>query len=377
MRVIPLGELSHEWTPELQYLVPVADAQDAQELRQLCTGGLHNLYPLLSESLWETSWQNNAVVGDVTLLEAGDVVVSQPHRNEIQVQYRPSDDHHAIFLTNRCNSYCLMCSQPPTPQDDSWLVGEAIEILRHILPSPAVIGMTGGEPLLLGPKLREVFDITAELHPTSRIDLLTNGRLLANPDCVKQLLGQLRANVCWLVPLYGHADFLHDFVVQSHGAFHETLAGLLNLQSYEQAIQLRIVLIEPVLEILPQLCAFIGRNLPFVREVAIMGCEPIGFALANRAQCEMDLGNWHSELLAGISALDRAGIPCILMNTPLCTLPSALWRYAHRSISDWKRVYVGECEQCLVKDACGGLFAWQEKGWRPGAIVPIREVMTT
>jgi len=100
------------------------------------------------------------------------------------------------------------------------------------------------------------------------------------------------------VPLYGHADFLHDFVVQAPCAYEQTIAGVLNLQACQQPVQLRIVLIQPVLlEILPELCTFIGRNQPFFREVVLMVCEPIGFALANRELCEVDLVDWHSTLL--------------------------------------------------------------------------------
>ena len=37
------------------------------------------------------------------------------------------------------------------------------------------------------------------------------------------------ARCTWMVPLYGHADFLHDYIVQSPGAFDETIDGLLTL----------------------------------------------------------------------------------------------------------------------------------------------------
>ncbi|GAB3266084.1 hypothetical protein GCM10027296_43610 [Chitinimonas naiadis] len=248
-------------------------------------------------------------------------------------------------------------------------------MVKHIANSPTHLGMTGGEPLLLGARVREVIDTIAAYHPITKMELLTNGRLLAQAPTATSVLEGLHGKVSWLVPLYGHADFLHDFVVQSHGAFEETLQGLLQLQAHGQAIQLRIVLIEPVLKVLPELCAFIGRNLPFVREVALMGCEPIGYALANREHCEVDLATWHEEMGQGVAALRRYGVPCILMNTPLCTLPRSLWPYARRSISDWKQVHVDECRDCAVRDSCAGLFAWHEKGWRPGTINPIKEVV--
>ena len=306
-------------------------------------------------------------------LQCGDVI--SPHKNgeSAVVLYRESDVHHSLFLTNRCNSYCLMCSQPPTPQDDSWLIAEAIDVISHIRNSPECIGLTGGEPLLLGKDLRRILDALFEQHPQTFVDVLTNARLLSRNQVQQELLTGLGGKVSWLVPLYGHADFLHDFIVQSVGAFEETVAGLLALQESKQAIQLRIVLIEPVLQVLPELCAFIGRNLPFVREVALMACEPTGFALANRNHCEVDLTEWKSTLEEGTQALQRHRVPCILMNAPLCALPRSLWPFAQRSISDWKNVYASECDGCGVRGKCSGLFAWHDRGWKPSRLMPIVE----
>jgi len=171
--------------------------------------------------------------------------------------------------------------------------------------------------------------------------------------------------------LYGHANFVHDFVVQAHGAFDETLAGLLALQEHRQEIQLRTVLIEPVLQVLTELAGFVGRNLPFVRQFALMGCEPIGFALANRDQCEVNLAAWEMTLHQVSRVLNRYAVPHLFMNMPLCALPHALWPLAHRSISDWKNTYAAECSSCSVRTDCTGLFAWHEKGWKPAPLKSI------
>nr|WP_298412400.1 His-Xaa-Ser system radical SAM maturase HxsC [uncultured Halomonas sp.] len=259
------------------------------------------------------------------------------------------------------NSNCLMCSQPPTPHDDSWLIDEAYQIATHMRTSPELLGFSGGEPLLLGKRLREVFETFIRQHPATELDILTNGRLLADDTFADQLLSGLNKRISWMVPLYGHADFLHDFVVQKHGAFEETITGLLNLHERRQAIQLRTVLIRPVLESLPSFCEFIGKNLPFVREVSLMACEPVGFALANRELSDLDLRDWQNELVTSIRTLERAQINVILMNTPLCALPSELWKYAHKSISDWKRKFEPECSTCSVKDDCSGIFSWYNK----------------
>jgi His-Xaa-Ser system radical SAM maturase HxsC len=207
----------------------------------------------------------------------------------------------------------------------------------------------------------------------TRVEVLSNGRLFSHPEVAQEILKDLTAKVQWLIPLYGHSDFLHDFVVQSPGAFDETIAGLLALQNYGQSVQLRVVLIRPVLENIDELCSFIGRNLPFISMLALMACEPIGFALANREHCEVDLADWGDVLSVCARILNRFQIPFIFMNFPLCGLPKPLWRNAQRSISDWKNSYAEECIRCSVKNECSGLFAWYERGWKPTRIKAIRE----
>lgn len=355
-RVISIENLAAEWDEELRFVVLISADESQQVIEQLCVAGLSNVSWVKSDSL-----------------EVGDVVSPQSEKDEVLVLFRESDLHHSLLLTNRCNSYCIMCSQPPTKHNDAWLVEEALDVIRHIRVSPPVLGLSGGEPLLLGSDLRKILNAVTAQHPSTRVDVLTNGRLFHDVALANEVLHDLHPNVTWLVPLYGHADFVHDFVVQTYGAFEETLAGLLALQEYQQPIQLRIVLIEPVLRVLPELCRFIGRNFPFVREVALMACEPIGFSLANREHCEVDLLQWTESIEQSARELRRYQIPYLFMNTPLCALPKHLWPDAHRSISDWKNVYAQECSGCSVKGQCSGLFAWHESGWRPTKIRAIVE----
>ncbi|MGE8628088.1 His-Xaa-Ser system radical SAM maturase HxsC [Achromobacter denitrificans] len=353
-RVVSGDSLPSQWQPELQFLVQASSDAQRSLVARYRNSGLSNI-----------EWI------DGLNLEEGDVVIPSPERQEVSILYRESDVHHSLQLTNRCNSYCLMCSQPPTVQEDDWMVHEALAVLGHMAVSPRVLGLSGGEPLLLGSGLRRVLDELAFCHPTTHVEVLTNGRLLSNADLSKTLLDGLSTSVSWLVPLYGHADFLHDFVVQTPGAYEQTIAGLLNLQQYRQPIQLRIVLIRPVLEMLPDLCTFIGRNLPFVKEVALMACEPIGFALANREICEIDLHDWQETLHHAARELTRHSVPFLFMNTPLCSLPENLHRYAHRSISDWKNVYAPACDTCKARSECSGFFAWHERGWAPVKLIKI------
>ena len=353
-------------------LVPVSSSCEFELVQRLSRAGLAGVYPLLMNSpLSEASVEGNFFVLEDGFLEPEDVVAVDFHGRSSEVLMRKSDLHHTVFLTNRCNSRCIMCSQPPTAHDDSWRIKEAMVLAQTLTWSPQVFGFSGGEPLLLGQELRAILDHFRQWHPHTRQEVLSNGRLAGDSVLARALFEGLK-HTSWMVPIYGHAPFLHDHVVQAAGAFDQTIVGLLNLQRYGQPIQLRVVLIKPVLEVLPQLCAFIASNFPFVREVALMGCEPTGFAMANPEECQLDLKDWSAELLGGVRALVRGQVPVILMNTPLCSIDQRLWPLAHRSISDWKNVYAVECEGCAVREACCGLFSWHQRGWTPTTLKAIQ-----
>lgn len=308
-------------------------------------------------------------------LQLRDVVRISEGGQRAIVAFRETDKHHTLFVTNQCNSRCLMCSQPPTSREDSWLYREAKETVALVDSPPSVVGITGGEPTLNPSLLRELLDFALARWPDTTFEVLTNARRLGDHEVAARVLAGLpRGRVNWLVPLYGASDEEHDFVVQAPGAFDETLGGLLNLQMYGQGIQLRTVLIEPVLDSLAPLCEFIGKNLPFVATVALMGTEPIGFALANAETCLVDPTQRAEELSRAVELLQLYGLRPVLMNLPLCKLPEHLRPLAAASISDWKNEYAPACEPCQLKTRCSGFFAWDKSSLHRTGITPILQV---
>lgn len=75
----------------------------------------------------------------------------------INVIHEANSKHNAIFITGRCNSNCIMCPQPPVKEE-----ADRHELnLKHIslLPKDTIsIGITGGEPTLVGNKLFEIIN---------------------------------------------------------------------------------------------------------------------------------------------------------------------------------------------------------------------------
>ncbi len=65
------------------------------------------------------------------LLEDGDVISLDPS-GFIRILYRKKSPSNSILLTERCNSLCLMCSQPPKDTDDSNRIREHLRLIDLI-----------------------------------------------------------------------------------------------------------------------------------------------------------------------------------------------------------------------------------------------------
>ena len=50
---------------------------------------------------------------EIETLTDGDIVLVTPE-GRINVMYQSCDADHTVFITNRCNSCCIMCPQPPS-----------------------------------------------------------------------------------------------------------------------------------------------------------------------------------------------------------------------------------------------------------------------
>jgi hypothetical protein len=102
-----------------------------------------------------------------THLDQGDVV-SIDRRGHVRTLYRRSSRSNTLFATDRCNSLCLMCSQPPRNVDDSRRSSELIRLVNLIDPATEELGITGGEPTLLGDGLLEVIAACRDQLPRTR-----------------------------------------------------------------------------------------------------------------------------------------------------------------------------------------------------------------
>jgi His-Xaa-Ser system radical SAM maturase HxsC len=288
-------------------------------------------------------------------LDDGDVVAVDPN-GFVRVLYRRASRYNFILVTEQCNSLCLMCSQPPKSIDDSHRLAEHLRLIDLIDPSTEELGITGGEPTLLRDGFLQLIARCRERLPATALHVLTNGRLFFYRSFAEKLSALAHPDLVLGIPLYSDIDSRHDTIVQAPGAFEQTVIGLHNLDRYDVRVEIRVVLHALSIPRLPKLATFIARNFPFASHVVLMGMEMFGLVHKNLNELWIDPADYQHELRDAAEILCNAGMKVSIYNHQLCVLDPRLWPLARKSISDWKNVYLPECNGCEALHRCGGFF---------------------
>ena len=311
---------------------------------------------------WD-AWETDAIgipaihgVARLDHLADGDVVALDPS-GYVRTLYRRASSHNAIFATDRCSSYCLMCSQPPKDVDDRDLIHEHLRLVDLIDPSTTELGITGGEPTLLKDDLIRLLQHCKATLPDTAIHVLSNGRLFYYGAFAKAIASVRHPDLMFGIPLYSDVDDVHDHVVQCRGAFDETVVGLQNLGRFGVATEIRVVIHRLTYARLLNLADFIYRNFPFAAHVALMGLEPMGFAMPNLDALWIDPWDYRSQLEDAVTFLDDRGLRVSVYNHQLCVVNEAVQPFCRQSISDWKNDYLAVCATCEARARCSGFFS--------------------
>ncbi len=315
-----------------------------------------DLYLLRGDGDWSGRDDIVGLPAELHHLSGGDIVALSIQGERIRVLWRHRSRQNSVLLTERCKHYCLMCSQPPKTALDDHLLAQAFELVRLLPREVAEIGFTGGEPTIYGDELIDLLRLCRNLHPEAQVHVLSNGTRFADPEFAAAWAAIDNPNMMVGIPLYGAEPARHDYVVQSKGAFNQTVPGILNLAQAGARIEIRVVVHRQTAPALPEIAEFLARNLPFVDQVALMGLEMIGLARANIPELWIDPTDYATELVEAVRILDRSRIHTMIYNHQLCLIPREVWPWTVRSISDWKNEYHPECTACSVKDECGGFF---------------------
>jgi len=286
-----------------------------------------------------------------------DDIVRVLDNGNIRTLFRASSDHNSILLTEQCNNYCLMCSQPPKRRDDSWLIEEVRLMIPLIPQTVQSLGITGGEPTLFGDRFIDILRLCKSWLPQTAIHVLSNGRSFCDSSFTQKYAAIEHPDLMVGIPLYSDDPSRHDYVVQAQGAFDETIRGILKLKELNQKVEIRIVIHKQTYERLPQLAEYIARNLLFVDQVALMGLEMTGFTLANLDTLWIDQNDYRDILSETVAIFESYGINVSVYNHQLCLINEDVYPHYVKSISDWKNEYADECNGCKKMTECGGFFS--------------------
>lgn len=295
-------------------------------------------------------------VGGVSSLNEfneGDIVVIN-ESGEISFVYEINSVSNSIFVTSRCNHRCIMCPQPPVNEENDRTEFN-LKLISLFDKSTKEVGITGGEPTLVGDKLFDIIRQLKKCLPEAAISILSNGVKFADKEYALKLAACNCRDLQIDIPLFSDIADLHNEIVGAK-TFYKTVQGLYNLALFGTKIGIRVVLHKLTYKRLPQLAEFIYRNFPFVTQVAFMQMETIGLAEDNIQKLWIDPYDYNKELEEAIMLLSSHGINAFIYNAQLCVLPETLHEFSVKSISEWKDVYLEECTGCKLQSECGGFF---------------------
>ena len=247
-----------------------------------------------------------------------------------------------------------MCPQPPVTEEEDKTPFN-MKLISLIDKNTLEVGITGGEPTLIGDKLFDIIREIKKYQPKASISLLSNGVKFADRSYAMKLAMCNCRDLQVDIPIFSDIADEHNRIVGAK-TFYKTVRGLYNLALFRIQIGIRIVVHRQTYKRLPQLADFIYHNFPFVSQVAFLQMETTGMAEENLEDLWIDPHDYNKELTEAVLLLEDRGICARIYNAQLCVLPKEIRGFATNSISDWKDGYLPECNECKLKAQCGGLF---------------------
>lgn len=300
------------------------------------------------------SYGKNTVKFDTKDIEEGEILLLFPATNSSVRLYRPDEKANTILLTERCDQYCNMCSQPPKNKDYThW---ELYLQALSVFPQNSVVGISGGEPTLYKNELFDFLNNVNNIRPDISFHILSNGQHFSTEDKFK--IAKSKEYVTWGIPLYSHNSYVHDEIVGKDGAFERLFYSMSVLLNAGARVELRTVIMKKNHYDMPKLAKIVGKYFQWIEVWSIMQMEKIGFAKIDWQSKFVDTSLTFDLVSDAILISKACGVHVQLFNFPTCTVPQQFRNDCVESISDWKKKYLDECEKCTVKDICCGFFEW-------------------
>lgn len=285
-------------------------------------------------------------------------IIKITNNNYIRILYRADSDDNIIFVTNQCNSNCIMCPDSDIVRKTS--INESIdELLEYINCIPKTckhITITGGEPGMLKENLLILLEYCKESLPNTDFLLLTNGRVFSDDVYRTKCIKVFPKNFRIAIPLYSASSVSHDEITRVPKSFVETTYAIKRLLDAKVDVEIRVVVQKKNYQILENIANYIVANFAHAYTVNFMALEVLGNCLKNIKNIWVDFAEVKSYLYNACLILIKNGISVYLYNFPLCQVDHRLISLCQNSITDYKVRYKDECEKCRYKKYCGGFF---------------------
>jgi His-Xaa-Ser system radical SAM maturase HxsC len=270
---------------------------------------------------------------------------------------------NTLLVTEQCDNLCLFCSQPPRNINDEILFSYAAQSIVAFN-SKKMVGVSGGEPLLKKEHILNFFRILNQFNNETPLHILTNGRSFQCKNFTNDFYElQKNRRVIMGIPLYGTNSDVHDKLVNTNGAWAETIKGLINAGNKGIEIELRIIPTQLNYKDISSIIEMALTCFNHITRISIMNLEQMGWAKKNWNELYIDPPKYHDELIHSCRMGNKFGVDISLFNYPLCHIPFEIHHYARKSISDWKNSYMKECDGCSLKQDCGGFFTSIKHKW--------------
>lgn len=293
----------------------------------------------------------------------GDILYFNDKEKTITTILTQNSNENTLLLTERCNSNCIFCSQPPKKINDEYLFVDALKSIISFN-HDNYIGLSGGEVTINKKLFIEFLNELKLNNNKTPLHILTNGKNFADYSFTKNVIANLgERDVIWAIPIYGHTSKLHDQIVQSKNSFVKTSYGVLNLLEQGQKIEIRIVVNKLNYKELENIIDYLFSSFKVINSISIMNIEPIGFARENFEDLYVSVKEQNSSLIKAIRKSSVYGFNCFLYNYPYCLLDKDIRKNTVKSISDWKNYYPNECNDCKEKENCAGFFTSANKNY--------------
>ena len=219
------------------------------------------------------------------------------------------------------------------------------------------IGITGGEPTLLGKKFVAFLQRCTSEHPNAVINVLTNGKAFADKSFARDVAEAASSNTLFCISLHAEIDRLHDAIVGKHGSFQDTQRGIYALAEQGARLEIRHVVSRMNYRRLSYFAEHLYNYFPFCVHYAFMGMEVCGHAGENMERLYIPPHEYREELAEAVIYLHRRGLSPSVYNIPLCMCDPRIREFARQSISAWKNTYPSLCDACARRGECAGFFS--------------------